>query len=213
MDRARLLEIAEEGGFFSYAAGVASQILTHYRVRGLEIDNYRTDLPVQKGLSSSAAICVLVARAFNRLYDLKLTVRGEMEYAYLGEITTPSRCGRLDQGCAYGSRPILMTFDGDRLDVAELSRLEMNHRKFIWQSVQKLRKTPGYADVYLIETAGPVFTSQTSNLVTLLGVLWGIAMRPKIPRRTGSNPITMYITPANTIAFCAISPVLGAIMR
>lgn len=30
--------------------------------------------------------------------------------------------------------------------------------------------------VYLIETAGPVFTSQTSNLVTLFGVLWGIAI-------------------------------------
>ncbi len=34
----------------------------------------------------------------NRIYDLKLTVRGEMELAYMGEITTPSRCGRLDQG-------------------------------------------------------------------------------------------------------------------
>jgi len=50
-----------------------------------------------------------------------MTVRGEMEYAYMGEITTPSRCGRLDQGCAYGNRPIRMTFDGDRLDVEELS--------------------------------------------------------------------------------------------
>lgn len=28
--------------------------------------------------------------------------------------------------------------------------------------------------VHLIETAGPVFTSQTANLVTLFGVLWGI---------------------------------------
>ncbi|MBN2164034.1 MAG: hypothetical protein JXR25_04390 [Pontiellaceae bacterium] len=121
MDRDILLEEAAKGGFASYAAGVAYQILTHYRVRGLEIDNYLTDLPVQKGLSSSAAICVLVARAFNRIYDLKMTVRGEMEYAYMGEITTPSRCGRLDQGCAYGNRPITMTFDGDRLDVEELN--------------------------------------------------------------------------------------------
>lgn len=121
MEREALLKEAMNGGFASYAAGVAYQIQTHYRVRGLEIDNYLTDLPVQKGLSSSAAICVLVARAFNRVYDLKMTIRGEMEYAYLGEITTPSRCGRLDQGCAYGNRPIQMTFDGDRLDVEELS--------------------------------------------------------------------------------------------
>ena len=121
MEREALLREAESGGFFSYAAGVAYQVLTHYRVRGLEIDNYLTDLPIKKGLSSSAAICVLVARAFNRVYDLKMTVRGEMEYAYVGEITTPSRCGRLDQGCAYGNRPVQMTFDGDRLDVEELS--------------------------------------------------------------------------------------------
>jgi UTP-glucose-1-phosphate uridylyltransferase/mevalonate kinase len=120
MDKHALLAEAERGGFFSYAAGVAYQILTHYRVRGLEIDNTLTDLPVKKGLSSSAAICVLVARAFNRVYDLKMTIRGEMELAYMGEITTPSRCGRMDQGCAFGNRPILMMFDGERIDVNEL---------------------------------------------------------------------------------------------
>jgi len=113
MNRQLLLNEARKGDFFSYACGVAYQIITHYHVRGLIINNYKTDLPVKKGLSSSAAICVLVARAFNRLYDLKMTVRGEMEYAYQGEITTPSRCGRMDQGCAYGDQPILMMFDGD----------------------------------------------------------------------------------------------------
>jgi len=115
-----LLEVAQEGGYWSYIAGTAYQIITHYHVRGLVINNYKTDLPIKKGLSSSAAICVLTARAFNRIYDLKMTIRGEMEMAYLGEITTPSRCGRMDQGCAYGNRPILMTFDGDHLDVTEL---------------------------------------------------------------------------------------------
>lgn len=121
MDIAALGAEAEKGTFFSYVAGVACQVLTHYRVRGLEIDNYLTDLPMKKGLSSSAAVCVLVARAFNRVYDLKMTIRGEMEFAYMGEIATPSRCGRMDQGCAYGSRPIMMTFDGERIDVRELS--------------------------------------------------------------------------------------------
>jgi UTP-glucose-1-phosphate uridylyltransferase/mevalonate kinase len=116
-----LLEEAQNGGFWSYIAGVAYQVMTNYHVRGLVINNYKTDLPVKKGLSSSAAICVLTARAFNRIYDLKLTIRGEMELAYMGEITTPSRCGRMDQGCAFGNRPVLMTFDGDRLDTIELS--------------------------------------------------------------------------------------------
>ena len=120
MDRDVLLREAQTGSFFSYVCGVAYQILTHYDVGGLRIRNHTTDLPVKKGLSSSAAACVLAARAFNKVYDLKMTVRGEMEYAYLGEVTTPSRCGRMDQGCAYGGQPILMTFDGDHIDVTEL---------------------------------------------------------------------------------------------
>ena len=120
MEPKALLEEAQKGGFWSYIAGVAYTMLTHYHVRGLVIDNYKTDLPVKKGLSSSAAICVLTARAFNRVYDLKMTTRGEMELAYQGEITTPSRCGRMDQGCAFGNRPVLMTFDGDRLETSEL---------------------------------------------------------------------------------------------
>lgn len=121
MERNALLKEAQAGEFFSYAAGVAYQVMTNYRVRGLEIDNYMTDLPIKKGLSSSAAICVLVVCAFNHVYDLKMTIRGEMEFAYMGEITTPSRCGRMDQGCAYGNRPIMMVFDGERMDVIELT--------------------------------------------------------------------------------------------
>lgn len=127
MDAQTLLREAQGGGYWSYVAGVAYQVLTNYHVRGLVIDNYLTDLPIKKGLSSSAAICVLAARAFNRIYDLKLTVRGEMELAYQGEITTPSRCGRMDQGCAFGSRPVLMTFDGDRLETTELN---VNHELY-----------------------------------------------------------------------------------
>jgi UTP-glucose-1-phosphate uridylyltransferase/mevalonate kinase len=117
MEPQALLAEAQGGGPFAYIAGVAYQFLTHHHVQGLVIDNTRTDLPVKKGLSSSAAVCVLAARAFNRAYDLKMTVRGEMEIAYRGELTTPSRCGRMDQGCAFGRRPVLMTFDGDLMDV------------------------------------------------------------------------------------------------
>ena len=116
-----LLAEARQGEFFSYVAGVAYQCVTSYAVGGLEINNYLTTLPIKKGLSSSAAICVLVARAFNRLYNLNLTIREEMELAYLGERTTPSHCGRMDQACAYGDRPILMIFDGNKVEVIELS--------------------------------------------------------------------------------------------
>jgi galactokinase len=120
MEPGALLEEAQRGRFWSYVAGTAYQILTRYEVSGLVVDNYQTDLPIKKGLSSSAAACVLAARAFNRIYDLGLTIRDEMELAYQGEITTPSRCGRMDQGCAFGNCPVLMTFDGERLDTEPL---------------------------------------------------------------------------------------------
>lgn len=120
MEKEALLAETEKGGFFSYAAGVAYQIVTHFHVGGLEIDNSLTDLPMKKGLSSSAAICVLIARAFNQVYKLNMTIQQEMEFAYLGEITTPSQCGRMDQACAYGNRPIAMIFDGNRIHITEL---------------------------------------------------------------------------------------------
>lgn len=116
-----LLAVAREGGFWSYMAGVAYQVQRRYPIRGLVIHNDRTTLPIQKGLSSSAAICVLTARAFSRVYGLNLTVREEMELAYQGEITTPSRCGRMDQCCAFGGKPVLMIFDGDALETRELN--------------------------------------------------------------------------------------------
>lgn len=112
---------AKKADFFSYAAGVAAYMLEYYDVGGISIDCYKVTLPVKKGLSSSAAICVMVARAFNILYNLQISVRGEMEAAYRGEIYTPSRCGRLDQACAYGEKPVLMKFDGENLDVERLS--------------------------------------------------------------------------------------------
>ncbi|MEN6407560.1 MAG: FAD-dependent oxidoreductase [Thermoguttaceae bacterium] len=43
--------------------------------------------------------------------------------------------------------------EADGLDVATLTRLEMNHRKFMWKSLQKTRNTPGYEKTYLVETA------------------------------------------------------------
>jgi ribulose 1,5-bisphosphate synthetase/thiazole synthase len=41
----------------------------------------------------------------------------------------------------------------DALDVAELTRLEMEHRRGIWQRVQQLRSTPGGESLFLLQTA------------------------------------------------------------
>ena len=116
MDTAALLAEAQKGDYFSYVAGVASYINDNYSVGGVKITVTKQDLPQKSGLSSSAAICVLVARAFNQLYHLRMNTKGEMQAAYRGEQRTPSRCGRLDQACAYGVKPVLMDFDGVEVD-------------------------------------------------------------------------------------------------
>lgn len=97
-----------------------NQIYNHKTNKGIIIDNYKTTLPLSKGLSSSAAACVLAVRAFSKIFDLDLDVNQEMELAYLGETTTPSKCGRMDQCVAFGNKPVLMIFDGDDLTCEEL---------------------------------------------------------------------------------------------
>ena len=121
MDEQELKRIAKSGSFFCYCAGVASYMLEWYKVGGVRIKITSMTLPIKSGLSSSAAICVLVARAFNLLYNLNLNTMGEMNIAYVGELRTSSRCGRLDQACAFGVKPNLMTFDGDEVEVQSLN--------------------------------------------------------------------------------------------
>lgn len=121
MNDAELKRVAKSGSFFCYCAGVASYMLEWYKVGGVRIKITAMTLPIKSGLSSSAAICVLVARAFNLLYNLNLNTMGEMNIAYLGELRTASRCGRLDQVCAFGVKPNLMIFDGDEIEVHPLN--------------------------------------------------------------------------------------------
>ena len=120
MNVADLRKDAEDGGYFSYMAGTASYMKEHYHVGGVKITLDWMNLPMKRGLSSSAAICVLVAKAFNKLYQLNLSTLGIMQAAYRGEQRTPSRCGRLDQACAYGTKPVVMTFDGADIEVKRL---------------------------------------------------------------------------------------------
>eukprot|EP01083_Nonionella_stella_P024678 68049_1 len=131
MELNALLTVAQSGSTYSYVAGVAYQMLLKHRIGGLQIDNYLTTLPLKKGLSSSAAVCVLTARAFNKIYDLKLTIEGEMDYGYLGERTTPSQCGRMDQCCAYGARPVSMEFDEDDVKSRELQFGSHSHSLYL----------------------------------------------------------------------------------
>lgn len=109
MDEGVSKDVAKSGNFFCYCAGVASYMLEWYHVGGVKITLKSMTLPMKSGLSSSAAICVLVTRAFNLLYHLNLSTKGEMII------------GRSDQACAFGVKPNLMSFDGDEVEVKPLS--------------------------------------------------------------------------------------------
>lgn len=128
METETLRRTANEGGYFSYVAGVASYVNECYSVGGLRIHITRQTLPMKSGLSSSAAICVLTARGFNQIYKLKLNTLGEMNIAFIGEQRTPSRCGRLDQACAFGVKPVHMVFDGNEISVKPV----MVGKPFYW---------------------------------------------------------------------------------
>jgi galactokinase len=118
---APLRAVARAGGFFSYAAGAAVAVTDRVPVGGLRLEITHADLPVRKGLSSSAAVCVLVARAYNDAYHLGWSPADEMEVAYEGEHHAGSACGRMDQVCALGHRLSLLTFDGPGMEIDVVS--------------------------------------------------------------------------------------------
>ena len=111
-DADTLLSAAKDDNeFFRYCAGVAYELMSRPGVAGgIDLRIHSMDLPLRKGVSSSAAVCILVAKAFNAVYDLGLFPHELMEIAYLGEKLTGSQCGRMDQACIYGKTPVLLTF-------------------------------------------------------------------------------------------------------
>ena len=172
-------------------------------LQGVEIDNYRTTLPLRKGLSSSAAFCVLMARAFNVLYDLQYSVRGEMELAYRGETTTPSQCGRMDQGCAFGPVPVLMSFDGDFLDCQPLTLPPDTALYFVIVDLKASKDTPQI--LRSLAEAYPFGASETAN-PRLHAVHAGV--------RDFLGPTNKRLLSAATDAFLkGDAPTIGALMN
>jgi galactokinase len=107
-----LAAATDEEEFFRYCAGVAYEMASQEGVQGaIDLRISSMDLPLKKGVSSSAAVCILVAKAFDAIYRLGLFPRELMEVAYRGERHTGSQCGRMDQACIYGKTPVLLVFD------------------------------------------------------------------------------------------------------
>lgn len=131
-DHESIKSVAESGQFFSYVAGALLSILrwnTEFadllKKEGMCINNYRSTLPMKKGLSSSAAVCVLVVSCFSKVFDQNLCTNDVMEIAYRGEMFTPSQCGRMDQCVAMGKDTIgLMIFTNSFTKILPLSPTE-----------------------------------------------------------------------------------------
>jgi galactokinase len=139
LDVTLLASEAASGGFFSYVTGTVAVLLELGKIKpisvfnnegshltdhnaGIHISNYATTLPMKKGLSSSAAICTLIAKSFNEYFKLGLSRDELMDIAYRGEIMTPSRCGRMDQCVVMGRNAIgVMEFDGSDCTLLQLS--------------------------------------------------------------------------------------------
>lgn len=106
-----------EDDFFEYVISSARIMLERFSVFGIRIICDKVTIPMKKGLSSSAAICMGVIRAFNDIYDLNLPIEEEMELAYIAENSIGSKCGKLDQICAYGVGIRQIEFDEDNISI------------------------------------------------------------------------------------------------
>jgi galactokinase len=185
MDDECLLTIAQSNTFYNKVAGVALQMLRKYGVRGAEFENDVSDLPIQKGLSSSACSCILVARGFNKIYNLGLSINEEMEIAYLGERVAGSPCGRMDQVCALGNTVALMNFDEDRVTIVPLLVGEDVHLIIV-----DLKKKKNTAEIINALKKGFPFprNREEEDIKTYLGPInAAIVRRARLAFRQGNN--------------------------
>lgn len=169
-----LNRVAHSNDFLSYVCGTTSYMLSNYSVGGLSINITKMDLPIKAGLSSSAAICVLVVRAFNVLYNLNLSTQDEMECAYKGELNTLSKCGQLDQVCAYGGLPVVLSFNDKKdLEVSPIKVkkdiylviVNLNAKKDTVKILEDLHKCYPYAESHMKKMVQMVFGEYNYNYV------------------------------------------------
>jgi len=98
--------------------------------------------------------------------------------------------------------------DADALDVAELTKLEMDHRRQIWKTIKELRKTPGYESVYLVDIA-PQLGVRVSRLLAGTGKLTldGAKTEKKYPDVIGYGGMCYDLKTEWQIPYGALVPV------
>jgi len=68
----------------------------------------------------------------------------------------------------------------DGLDVETLTRLEMDYRKKIWDSVEKFKKTPGNENAFLLEIAPQLGVRTTRLLKGVTHLAYDTAVKPDV---------------------------------
>jgi len=95
----------------------------------------------------------------------------------------------------------------DGLDVAELTRVEMAHRRHIWKSVSALRQQPGHEDVYLMETAPQLGVRITRLLAGAAQLTYkGVQARATFPDVIGVGGMWNATHPEWQIPYGALIP-------
>jgi len=110
-----------------YVNAVVIAILERYpdaRVQGLDLE-ITSSIPMRKGLSSSAALCVSTARALSKVWGLDLSVDDVIMISYKAERGILGiGCGMMDQTASAHEYPLYMDFsNGFEYEGIDLKRL------------------------------------------------------------------------------------------
>ena len=122
LERARELPIIDSSLKYVNAV-VAAMLERNLSLGGTDLE-IRSNVPMKKGLSSSAALCVSTTRAFNELYSLGLSTDDVIQISYRAENGILGiGCGMMDQTASAHEHPLFLDFhDGFRYEKITIKR-------------------------------------------------------------------------------------------
>ncbi len=161
--------------FFSYICGTLLYLVRKYNINfGIDLKIEKMDLPMKKGLSSSAAICLTIVKSYNMLYDLNLSNCELIEVAYQGEHLAGSFCGLLDQNSILSKNCTCFNFYSDKVVMEDVHLKKELHllivdlkssknTKYIMNCFKKALPFPKKTDDYFLHD---IIGTKNLNIVT-----------------------------------------------
>ena len=155
----KLKEYEFSDEFLSCVIETAKYMLNTYKVEGIDINITEMDLPIGVGLSSSSAICVLVVKAFNKLYNLNIEIKKIMDIAYISERNANLKCGKMDHVCALGEGLVKMEFDGE----ITIEKIKNKNKLYFVFCIIKQKNTRKILDI--LNKSYPNINSENDRLI------------------------------------------------